>query len=101
MNLLTVDGQLLSISFETPLMTSQGRIKTENLLGFYQAYASLVGPEAATASLNAVSVAQSLAQNQGVDMHNIKTKAELEQLEQAAGQAGQQIAQDAGVDING
>jgi len=99
--LLTVDGQLLSISFETPLMTSQGRIKTENLLGFYQAYASLVGPEAATASLNAVSVAQSLAQNQGVDMHNIKTKAELEQLEQAAGQAGQQIAQDAGVDING
>jgi hypothetical protein len=97
--LLTVDGQLLSLSFETPLMTSQGRIKTENLLGFYQAYASLVGPEAATAALNSVNVAQSLAQNQGVEMTNIKTKQELEQIRDAAGQMAQQQAEQQGVSI--
>lgn len=98
--MLSVDGQILSMSFETPLMTAKGRIKTDNLLGFYEAFASLVGQEAATAALKPAEVALSVAENQNVDMKNIKSKEELEQLEQAAGNAADQVAEQQGVDFN-
>jgi hypothetical protein len=97
--MLSVDGQILGLSYETPLMTAKGRIKTDNLLGFYQSLASMIGPEASTASLNVVNLVSSLAEQQGIDMKNIKTKEELEQLIQAAGQMADQQAEQQGINL--
>lgn len=98
--MISVDGQILGLAFDTPLMTAKGQVKTAALLGFYQALASLIGPEAATASLNPVEVITGMADNQGVDVKNIKTPEELTELMNVAGQAAQQQAEDAGVEIN-
>lgn len=99
--ILSVDGQIMGLAYETPLMTAKGQIKTQNILGFYNSLASVMGQEAATASFNAANVIQSLAENQGVEMKNIKTKEEIEQLVQAAGNAAEQVTQQEGVDLSG
>jgi hypothetical protein len=97
--IIAADGQIINLSFETPLMTAKGKVKTGALLGYYQAAASMLGPEAATASLNPVNVITELADNEGVDISNIKTREELDQLVQAAGQMAQQEAEQQGVEI--
>lgn len=97
--ILDADGQVINLSFETPLMTAKGKVKTGALLGYYQAAASMLGPEAATASLNPVNVLTELADNEGVDIDNIKTREELEQLVQAAGQMAEQQAEQEGMTI--
>src|SRR5690606_1252451 len=93
------DGQILGLSFDTPLMTASGQVKTQALLGFYQALASLVGPEAATASLNPVEVITTMADNQGIEIKNIKSREELEELNQAAGEIATQAMENQGVEI--
>lgn len=98
--MISVDGQIIGLSFDTPLMTAKGQVKTQALLGFYQALASLIGEEAATASLNPTEVITSIADNQGIDVRNIKTVEELEQLTQAAGEIAQQEIQQQGVVID-
>ena len=95
--MLSLDGELLGMSYETPLMTAKGQIKTDNLLGFYQALASMIGPEGATASLRAPELVQALARNQDVEMSNVKTKEELEAMMAATGQAAQQEAENQGL----
>jgi len=95
--MLSLDGEILGMSYETPLMTAKGQIKTDNLLGFYQALASMVGPEAATASLRTPDLVQALARNQDVEMANIKSKEELEQMMQEAGAAATQQAENEGI----
>ena len=37
--LLSVDGQILALEFDTPLMTAKGQVKTQALLTYYQAIA--------------------------------------------------------------
>lgn len=97
--MISVDGQVLGLAFDTPLMTAAGQVKTQALLGFYQALASLIGPEAATASLNPVEVITGMVDNQGIEVKNVKSREELEELTQVAGQvAAQQIEQE-GVEL--
>ena len=98
--MLSVDGQILSLSFDTPLMTAKGQVKTQALLGFYQALASMIGQEAATAALNPVELITGMADNQGIEVKNIKTPEELAQLQQVAGQVAEQQAEQAGVTID-
>lgn len=98
--MLSVDGQILSLSFDTPLMTAKGQVKTQALLGFYQALASMIGQEAATAALNPVELITGMADNQGIEVKNIKTPEELQKLNQAAGQIAEQQAEQAGVTID-
>lgn len=97
--IISVDGQIINLSFDTPLMTAKGKVKTGALLGFYQAAASILGQEAATASLDPVEVITNIADNEGIDIRNIKTREELEQLTQAAGQIAAQEAEQQGVMI--
>lgn len=95
--MISVDGQIIGLAFDTPLMTAAGQVKTQALLGFYQALASLIGQEAATASLNPVEVITNMANNQGIEIKNIKSREELEQLTQAAGDIAQQEIENQGV----
>lgn len=97
--ILDADGQIINLAFETPLMTAKGKVKTGALLGYYQAAASMLGAQAATASLNPVNVITELADNEGVDIDNIKTREELEELLQAAGNMAQQQAEQEGMVI--
>lgn len=95
--MISVDGQILNLSFDTPLMTAKGQVKTSALMGFYQALASLIGQEAATAALNPVEVITSMAENQGIEIRNIKNRDELEQMVAKAGEAAAQQAQEQGM----
>lgn len=94
--MISVDGQILSLAFDTPLMTAKGQVKTQALVKFYQTMAGMIGQEAATAILNPVEVITGTAINQGIDIKNIKSREELEQLEQQAGQVAQQQLEQAG-----
>lgn len=96
--MISVDGQILNVSFETPLMTAKGEIKTQNLVRFYQYVASMLGQEAATAALNPPEVITGVAENENVEMKNIKSKEELEQLTQAAGNMAAQVMEQQGLD---
>ena len=76
---ISVDGELLDLKYETPLMTARGQIKTQTIMGFYQALASMVGPEAATAALKPAKLVGVLAHNSGADLDVIKDEDELDQ----------------------
>lgn len=95
--MISADGQILNISFDSPLMTAKGQVKTAALIGFYQALASLIGQEAATAALNPVEVITTMAENQGIEIRNIKKRDELEQMVAQAGQAAAQQAEQQGI----
>lgn len=92
--MLAVDGQILNLKYETPLMTARGQIKTQALLSYYQALAAMVGAEAATASLKPAPLVQALAQNAGADLTVIQNEDEIDQqLQEAAVIAEQMIDQ--------
>lgn len=97
--MISVDGEIIGLTFETPLMTSKGKIKNGALLSFYQTLSSLIGQEAATASLNPVNVIEAVSQNEGIDVRSIKTREELEALINQAGQAAAQEADMQGYEL--
>ena len=96
--ILSIDGEILSLKYETPLMTARGQIKVQALERWYQSLASLVGPEAASASLRATELPQMLGENTGADMKMIKDKEQLDAELEAAAQA--LIEQQTGEKIN-
>jgi len=98
--MLSLDGELLDLRYETPLMTERGKIKITTLMDFYQSVSSMIGPEGATAVLDVPNVVINAAEDMGIDLKNIKSKDELDQLMAAAGQAADQVAEQQGVDIN-
>ena len=77
--LISLDGELLDLRYETPLMTARGQIKTQALLGYHQAISALLGPEAATATYEPAKLVQAVAQNQGAQLSVIKDEQEIEQ----------------------
>lgn len=98
--LLSVDGQILSLAYETPLMTAKGKIKTGALISFYNSLASLIGPEGATGTLNVPELVTQMVENEGVDPKNVKSKEELQQSMAAVGEVTQQTAEQEGIEIN-
>ncbi len=76
---ISVDGEILDLKYETPLMTARGQIKTQALMGFYSSLASMVGPEAATAALKPAKLVGALAHNAGAQLDVVKTEEELDQ----------------------
>jgi hypothetical protein len=82
--LISVDGELLDLKYETPLMTARGQIKTQAMLGYFQALATMVGPEAAAATFNPAKLVQALAQNSGAQLDLIKNEDEINEEVNAA-----------------
>lgn len=98
--MLSLDGQILDLKYETPLMTARGQVKTQALLGFYQALASMIGPEAATASLKPAQLVQTIADNSGADLSVIQSEEEIQQtIQQASEIAQNQIEQEEMPDV--
>lgn len=95
--LLSADGELLDLKYETPLMTARGQIKTQALLGYFQAIASMLGPEAAAATLNPSKVVQSIAQNQGADLTLIKNEDEIDAEVNAAAELLEESLEENGI----
>ncbi len=88
--IISLDGEILSLRYETPLMTARGQIKANALVGYYQALASMVGPEAATATLKPAELTQAMARYSGANLDVIKSQDEIEQELQAAAEFAQQ-----------
>ena len=82
---ISVDGQILDLKFETPLMTARGQIKTQALLSFYNALATMLGQEAGAASFKPAKLVQTLANNAGADLSVIHDEKAIDaQLNNAA-----------------
>lgn len=96
--ILTADGEVVGLSYETPLMTARGQSKTQKMLNFYNSLAAMVGPEAATASLRSTKLPQLLAENAGADLGAIKDESQLQQELAAAAEA--MIQQQTGETVN-
>ncbi len=88
--IISLDGEILSLRYETPLMTARGQIKANALIGYYQALASMVGPEAATATLKPAELTQAMARYSGANLDVIKSEEEIEQELQAAAEFAKQ-----------
>jgi len=85
--LLSLDGEVIGLRYKTPLMISRGRLNTQNMLSWYNSYASMVGPEIASATLKTIETAQALAQNEGIDLQNIKSAEEMQETAQGIAEA--------------
>lgn len=88
--LISVDGQLLGLRYETPLMTARGQIKATALMSYFQTLASMVGPEAAAATLKPAKLTQAVAQYMGANLEVIKDEQEIDQELAVAGQVAQE-----------
>ena len=82
--IVDIDGNIIGLKFETPLMTARGEIKRDKLLGYMNAASMLIGPEAAQASLNAIDIPEYLRESYGLEAKLFKTPAQLEELLNAA-----------------
>ena len=91
--LITVDGQILDLRYETPLMTARGQIKTQAILNFYNAVAQLLGPEIATTAFKPAKTIGMIADQQGIELKAIKDDDELEEQFE---KIGQYVAEQAG-----
>jgi len=89
--MLTVDGQILDLKYETPLMTARGQIKTQALLQYYQSLASMIGPEAATGTLKPAKLAQAIAIQSGAELDLIKDEDELDAEVEALAEVGEEM----------
>lgn len=96
--MLSVDGQILDLRYETPLMTARGQIKTQAIMSYYQSLASMVGPQAATATLKPAKLAQALAIQSGASLDLVKDEDELDQEIEAAAEIGTQMLQEGLID---
>jgi Bacteriophage head to tail connecting protein len=75
--MININGELLDIRFETPIMTQQGETKVENLLRYFNYLSSVVGPEGAIASLNVTKIPNFIADKTNVDTNLIKSEEQL------------------------
>lgn len=96
--ILSADGQVLDMRFETPLMTARGESKVQNLVRMFNYLAGLVGPDGATAALNVTQLPSYIAERTGVDADLVKSPSRIE--EDIENVAQQMIKQETGEDVN-
>jgi hypothetical protein len=95
--LISVDGEIIDLQFETPLMTARGQLKTEALLSYFQALSGIIGEDSAAATFKPAKLASAVALNQAVDLDLVKNEDELNAEIEAAGQVAQNILEQEGV----
>ena len=83
-DLIDLNGNIVGLRYETPLMTARGEVKRDKLLGYMQAASLIIGPEGAAASLNAVEIPEWLRESYGLETKLFKTKEELQTMLDAA-----------------
>lgn len=92
-DLIDLNGNIVGLKYETPLMTARGEIRREKLLGFMGACAFLLGDEAARACLNATEIPEYLRESYGLEAKLFKTPEELQELLDASAEQMQQQQQ--------
>jgi len=93
-DLIDLNGNIVGLRYETPLMTARGEIRREKLIGYMNAAALLLGPEAAMATLQPLEIPEWLRESYGLEEKLIRPPEELKQiLDQAAEQFSDQQQQ--------
>lgn len=82
---LSIDGSLIGMSYEIPLVTARGEIGVRRLQNYGATVAGLMGQDLMSASLNPEVLPQFVAEGLGVDAKLIKTQAEIKDGLEAAG----------------
>lgn len=93
--IVSLDGKIVGLRFETPLMTARGEIKRDKILAYMESAAMLLGPEAAMASLVAQEIPEYLRESLGLEAKVIKSPDELRTLLNGAAEelvAGEEAA---------
>jgi hypothetical protein len=83
-DLIDLNGNIVGLRYETPLMTARGEIRRDKLVGYMTAAAYLLGPEAAMASLQSVQIPEYLRETYGLEAKLFKDEEELQELLDAA-----------------
>lgn len=100
---IEVDGEVIEIQFDTPLVTSQGQQEVLEMLQHIQFIQGLYGPEAASGFYKTEKLSPWAAKKLNVNLEMVKTTGELEEvievmnekraeMEEQAAQEGQQAA---------
>jgi len=79
---IEVNGQIIGVHFETPLVASQGQKDVIDLLQHIQFIQGLYGPEAASAFYHTSKLSPWVAKKLGVNLEMIKDTQEIEQIEE-------------------
>jgi hypothetical protein len=95
-----VDGELIAIKYETPLVTSEGQKEVLEVLQHVQFLQTVFGPEATAGFYRIEELSGWAAQKMNIDLDIIKTKQEIIlQLEEVAKQQQQMADQAANQEI--
>jgi hypothetical protein len=92
---ITVDGELIEVQFDTPLVTSQGQTEVIEMLQHIQFVQGIYGTEAASAFYNTEKLSPWAARKLNVDLEVIKKEPELLEMMQQVEDKKAQMAQQA------
>ncbi len=90
--MVSVDGSIIGLRYETPIMTARGEIDLRKYMTYCQALAITMGPEAAAATLNMEKVPGYLARNIGLDPELVKTIGQITEELNAAREGAEAAA---------
>ena len=79
-DLIDLNGNIVGLRYETPLMTARGEIRRDKLLGYMNAVSIMIGPEGAMATLNATQIPEWIRETYGLEAKLFKTPDELQAL---------------------
>lgn len=77
--IVSIDGDIIGLRYETPLMTARGEVNLRRFMTYMQAMATAAGPEAALASLNMVQIPEFVRESVGLDAKLIKPMEQVAQ----------------------
>jgi len=79
-DLIDLNGNIVGLKYETPLMTARGQIRRDKLLGYMETLGLTLGPEAAQASLNAATIPEFVRETFGLEAKLIKDPEQIQEL---------------------
>ncbi len=86
---LMINGKLIKVRYQSPLVIAQGSQDVDNFLQYYQALASILGPESAIVTVNPVELPIWMASKLGVDMRLLPTREGLSETLQSQSEMAQ------------
>lgn len=87
----SVDGELIDIAYETPLVISQGQKEVLDFLQYDQYVKQVYGPEASTSFYNIESIPAWMADKLNVDLNLVKNAQEMVAILEQASEQQQQM----------
>jgi hypothetical protein len=90
---IEIDGEVLAVTFETPLTLSESQKDVLDLMQFHQSLAAVIGPEAAVGFYNLEALSPWLAQKLNIPLELVKNTEQIREIIDKTAEIQQQQAE--------